>query len=236
MGFFNFIETFFFISLAITFILIIMLVYHFKDRLSILEGKTNTIMDILNNTVKELIIIKNRSFSAPIPEPPPPPPPPSIQNMSPFSFLNPSMMTSMFGMNPNINPKIMVSDDEDSDSTDDDDYDEDSDEEQEGQVEEENKINIDNDDIDDIIEIEEIPQTYEINDFPEPTLENIEVIDTIESIESINESSPNIPSVESYKSMDMTSLKSLVLEKGLATDVKKMKKNELIKLLSDNVQ
>ena len=42
MALINFIETFFFISLAITFILIVMLVYHFKDRLGLLEQKCDT--------------------------------------------------------------------------------------------------------------------------------------------------------------------------------------------------
>ena len=39
MGLFNFIETFFFISLGITFMLILLLVYHFKQRLNAIEQK-----------------------------------------------------------------------------------------------------------------------------------------------------------------------------------------------------
>lgn len=54
MGFFNFIETFFFISLAITFVLILLLVYHFKQRLSHLEHKSETVVQIINNIVKEI--------------------------------------------------------------------------------------------------------------------------------------------------------------------------------------
>ena len=54
MGFFNFIETFFFISLAITFVLILLLVYHFKQRLSHLENKSETVVQIINNIVKEI--------------------------------------------------------------------------------------------------------------------------------------------------------------------------------------
>jgi hypothetical protein len=54
MGFFNFIETFFFLSLGITFVLILLLVYHFKQRLTALENKSDTVFDILNNIVKEL--------------------------------------------------------------------------------------------------------------------------------------------------------------------------------------
>ena len=58
MGVFNFIETFFFISLGITFILILLLVYHFKQRLSAVEQKGDTMFDIMNNMVKEMGVIK----------------------------------------------------------------------------------------------------------------------------------------------------------------------------------
>ena len=58
MGFFNFIETFFFISLGITFVLILLLVYHFKQRVCTLEQKGNTMFEIVNGVVKELTNIK----------------------------------------------------------------------------------------------------------------------------------------------------------------------------------
>jgi len=58
MGFFNFIETFFFISLGITFVLILLLVYHFKNRICTLEQKGNTMFEIVNGVVKELTNIK----------------------------------------------------------------------------------------------------------------------------------------------------------------------------------
>ena len=59
MGVFNFIETFFFISLGITFVLILLLVYHFKQRLNVLEQKGDTMFDIINNIVKEINMIKH---------------------------------------------------------------------------------------------------------------------------------------------------------------------------------
>ena len=52
-------ETFFFISLGITFLLILLLVYHFKQRLSIVEQKGDTMFDIINNMVKEMGVIKS---------------------------------------------------------------------------------------------------------------------------------------------------------------------------------
>lgn len=59
MGFFNFIETSFFVSLGITFILILLMVYHFKERLSGLEQKGDTMFEIINNIVREMTNLKN---------------------------------------------------------------------------------------------------------------------------------------------------------------------------------
>ena len=58
MGFFNFIETFFFLSLGITFVLILLLVYHFKQRLTALENKSDTVFEIINNIVHELTAVR----------------------------------------------------------------------------------------------------------------------------------------------------------------------------------
>jgi hypothetical protein len=61
MAIFNIIETIFFISLAITFVLIVLLVYHFKQRMVTLEQKQDTVVEIINNIVKELTFLK-KSF------------------------------------------------------------------------------------------------------------------------------------------------------------------------------
>ena len=63
MGFFNFIETFFFLSLGITFVLILLLVYHFKQRLTTLENKCDTVFEIISNLVKEVSNIKQVQIS-----------------------------------------------------------------------------------------------------------------------------------------------------------------------------
>lgn len=61
MGFFgfNFIETSFFISLGITFVLILLMVYHFKERMSCMEQKGDTMFEIINNIVREMTNLKN---------------------------------------------------------------------------------------------------------------------------------------------------------------------------------
>ena len=59
MGLFNYIDTFFFISLGITFVLILLLVFHFKQQITSLEQKNDTMFEIINNIVKELNFIKS---------------------------------------------------------------------------------------------------------------------------------------------------------------------------------
>ena len=56
---FQYIETFFFISLGITFVLILLLVYHFKQRMLSIEEKTETMFDLINSAVGELQSVKN---------------------------------------------------------------------------------------------------------------------------------------------------------------------------------
>jgi hypothetical protein len=72
MGFFNFIESFFFISLAITFVLIMMIIYHFKERINVIEKKNETTIDILNNLAKEVtglrgFVLQMNSVQPPMP-------------------------------------------------------------------------------------------------------------------------------------------------------------------------
>ena len=257
MGFFNFIETFFFISLAITFILIIMLVYHFKDRLSILENKTTALTDIMNNMVKELIVIKKMTESHPVVSAPP------IYTGNHFegSQSFPSMFQSL--LNPMRN-KIIVSDDDsdnsDSDSDSDSDNDNDSDSDNDNDeskiqlnnlesiileneietIEKEDHIELVNsqeigepEEIGEIGEPEEIGEIVEPEEIGEPE-EIVEPEEIGEQLEESKEITETKNTLDTYKSLDISKLKSLVLEKGLAQDVKKLKKNDLIKLLSDN--
>ena len=55
---FDFIENFFFISLGITFALIVLLVYHFKQRITSMERKGDTMYELITNVVKELQFMK----------------------------------------------------------------------------------------------------------------------------------------------------------------------------------
>jgi hypothetical protein len=65
MGIFNYIDTFFFISLGITFVLILLLVFHFKQQIVSLDHKNDTMFEIINNIVKEITYLKSVVFSHP---------------------------------------------------------------------------------------------------------------------------------------------------------------------------
>ena len=67
-------ESFFILSLGITFVLVLFLVYHFKQRLAILENKCDTTFEIINNVVSELSNIRGafRVGGAPAQMPAPP--------------------------------------------------------------------------------------------------------------------------------------------------------------------
>ena len=72
MSAFGFMETSFFISLGISFVLILLLVYHFKQRLSVAENKLDTMFEIINNLAQELsnvksVIMHNNRPSTPFP-------------------------------------------------------------------------------------------------------------------------------------------------------------------------
>jgi hypothetical protein len=245
MGFFNILETFFFISLAITFVLIMMLVYHFKGRICVLEQKCDTMFEIMNNIVKELRTIK----------------------MSSTNCVNPAMIvpnneTIMFQQRHNLGELFQQFqqdqfnyDDDDEDEYDDEDddvnnnkvkkiivsdteyEDEDEDQEHEKQVKiiniefNEDESNVSNESIDNLEALEEEHISLEDDEVEaeaeaEAEAEDVSAIDT--TVDDSLEQSID------YKKMDISYLRTMVITRGLATDTKKMKKSDLIKLLEDS--
>jgi hypothetical protein len=68
LNFLNYISHFFLISLAITFILIVFLIYHYKERIFSVEKKVETMFGLVSSVVKEMENIKgviNTMFSSP---------------------------------------------------------------------------------------------------------------------------------------------------------------------------
>jgi cellulose synthase/poly-beta-1,6-N-acetylglucosamine synthase-like glycosyltransferase len=223
MELFSFVETFFFISLAITFVLIMMLIYHFRERLTIVEKKTNTMFDIITNVVNELNFVRNCLVLKNTENPPS-----NIfsQSIQPSSFSN----------------KIIVSDNEDNiDSDCDSEYSDNSDETEKIKI-----INIDlhsNKEEDENIELEELntlsedEDIYNVTDFEaysnmEPTNNEVEMVADVNSSNTMKIVKEELN--QTYRKMDIQSLRNLVTEKNISADVKKLKKIELIDLLLSN--
>ena len=241
MGVFNIIETFFFLSLAITFILILLLVNHFKQRLSLLEQKCDTMFEIINNIVQEMSGMKKAMFMSNLPIRP-------SMYIVPPSKSNPEVFTniSLDDSTPyqDTTDKIIVSDDEEEDEDEDeDDEDEDEDEDEDDEYLEQ-RIKIVNVDIQDKMDVEDILSDeqmddvdgdleefgLELSEIPAIIVDKIE-ISLNENIYETNDKTNTDNQRDIYNKMNVHELKKVVITKGLCSDVSKLKKNDLLKLL-----
>tara|TARA_B100001175_G_scaffold85040_1_gene71425 strand:- start:10111 stop:10857 length:747 start_codon:yes stop_codon:yes gene_type:complete len=243
MALINFIETFFFISLAIAFILIVMLVYHFKDRLGLLEQKCDTMFEILNNMIKEMKNIKQQTMMQVSER--------QIQMNQNHVLSQPIQSNTDF-------------DESDVDSDIDSDIDSDVDSVSEFHEEVSNVITTNNSEnsfkkivVEDVLEephkIQKIDNDIEDdNELQEQAINSI--TDNLEELEidsigetldvpSENGSSENDESEDlvdnenhmkiDYKTLEISVLRAMVTSRGISDDVKKTKKSELIKMLQN---
>lgn len=248
---FNFMETFFFLSLGITFVLIFLIVYHFKQRISNVEQKSDKLFEIIKDLTKEHAKTKqeiNNLFSR--------------QNMT-MAMDNGTIQHGMqFCMPPGAffaNFQVDESDMPNSDvNLGNVEELEDEDEETDSEADESDAYSYSNDDDgDDNDDISSTLSKCDMNkgcsDFAtdsEPmkirVLEDDGVINSSEMViesepilteqsttEQVASSDPTTSVAEQYKKMSLNELKKVVLSKNLATEsaVSKMKKNELLKLL-----
>jgi hypothetical protein len=163
MSYFNYIESLFLISLGITFVLILFLIYHFKQRITSLEQKTETMFGIVNSIVKDMRTFVQSSF----------------QQVPPIPTTNISLQQEKVTTN-----KMEEHEDEEGDEEEEEDEDEeDEDEEDEDEVEydeEDNNFKIlvikeDNDIILNGIEEVIAPETQQRNITPNEVFEEINV-------------------------------------------------------------
>ena len=244
-------ETFLFISLAITFILIVFLVYHFKSRIATIEHKCDTMFEIINSIVREM----NNTSTDNI----------TIANSQPNMQVN--QFTPTFGNKIDI---VLSEEDYDSEDEDEEDYDsEDEDDcdsddetlsgdedEDENNVEEsintdKRVINMDNlQDMDTIDTNFDNDNNTHIEGVDEINDANVEPLnpDNLEMhVEKVEETTNNLDdnstvstntetkhSMSVFKKMTLPLLKTYVIEKGLITDPSKMKKQDLINLIETN--
>lgn len=247
MSVFNFMETFFFISLGITFILILLLVYHFKQRLSTLEQKSDTMFDIINNVVKEMMVIKTMASANQVAIPGLAS---FMQTQRPlneiFSQVHETKDISLHEPAAEVQ-NIYLDEDREEDDSDEESSDvgeSHSDDDSNGSVSSEDEKVIISDDEDENLLSEEIE---ELADEGEVKVVNIEVpveeeepvlVNKVESHaeeEELEEPVVEVSPIEEYKKLGTSALKTLVISKGLATDVSKLKKNQLLSILEKDV-
>jgi len=221
MSAFSFIETSFFISLGITFVLILLLVYHFKQRLSIAEGKQDTMFEIINNLAQELTNVKGAVLSYVRPSTPYP-----HNAISPHdaSLLSDNIRAARAAAAAELN-KVEEEDEEEEDEEDsnsesnsDSDYDSDCDSEHEKiLVSDEDDMNVN-------------VETIISNDVSKLNIVSSDDIH-IDSSEVSLPIQSGTSSLPNYSKMNLGALKAFVVEKGWAVDATKMKKAQLIEII-----
>jgi hypothetical protein len=216
-------ETSFVISLGITFVLLLLLIYHFKQRLSVAENKQDTMFEIINNLAQEL---NNMKMSLSLMNRPPTPYPHNVSNQ-PVSSENVGIYEQM---------ATLVNEESDSDYEDSDDEisdDEDSDDE-------DDKIIVS--DEEDNISVEEIRPTEDTDNSAEEL-----VVDILENIQTNTQEPESLDSEEpeevklaeqiekpDFSKMNLGALKTYIIEQGWVEDASKMKKAQILSLIQEH--
>lgn len=253
MSFFPMVETFFFISLGISFLLIFLMVYHFKNRVDSLEQSNVALADICKAMVYEMETMKKsiRSFSEED----------RVEDLNKGNSA--SLMMEMFRRSqfdeeqddPSLYKKIVISDtltpgeelniSEWTEVMENEDSEEDSEEEKKNEKDDTEKSQDkefeihEEDQVEFVVEkkIEEFRQEPEspsfvndlifVNDNEDDLISELDQVDTISTISQNKKPIKNSP----YQKMSVQTLRILALNKGLSRDPSKLKKLDLIQLL-----
>uniref|UniRef100_A0A6C0HJI1 Rho termination factor N-terminal domain-containing protein n=1 Tax=viral metagenome TaxID=1070528 RepID=A0A6C0HJI1_9ZZZZ len=211
---FQLVDCFFFISLGITFLLLFLMAFHFKTRISTLEKKNNALAEmcttIVNkiSQVKQMVVEQNSMMH-----------PPSNNILSNI-FLR-SQPTAAA-----VSEVIEISDESESGSESD--SEDESEDERDNENENEEKREIEKEKVEEIqLQVEEVEEiTTEEPIHLETTLPDADLQSEVFSF-AINTNDDK----NSFKKMSVQMLKTLVISKGLCTDPSKMKKLDLLKML-----
>lgn len=220
----NVMDSVFYLGLVVTFLLILLVVYHFKNRVTTMEHRCDTMFEIMNNIVQELNILRRQ------------------QKMTLGGREQPHMTTTMEGgYLPEEHSQVNQYEQEDGESSSE--YETDDEEDDENSELSDNDLEEDSDDepTEKVIELTNeltnespIPEAtttslMEINDNVPIKIEKVDA--TLEN--ETNEEENSDPKMEAYKSMTNSALKALVIEKGLSTNPSKLKKSDLLDLLKE---
>ena len=228
----NIVDSVFYLGLVITFLLILLVVYHFKNRVTTMEQRCDTMFEIMNNIVQELNILRRQ------------------HKMSIGDGNQVNIPTSTNGDYTSEQRELyeynQEDEDEEEDSSEYETDDEENSELSDNDLEEDEESNQRVVELsDDINEDEPLKQIQISENVPvsEGTQSSLMEIDDnnsikIEKVETNleNESSEendSDPKMDSYKSMTNSALKAMVIDKGLSTNPSKLKKSELLDLLRE---
>lgn len=224
----GFMDTFFFISLGITFVLILLLVYHFKQRLSVTEQKCDTMFEIINGMATEMTSIKSVLMSRPIYPP----------NMPQGN--TGGRMFSQQGGNPEPvivhqgdNELTLVNDDveEETDLDGESDSGEESGEESDDDSDDESDAEEEGGKTDKLIFIEEDTHKIMVSDGEDDPMVVEEIFPEVTPALQVTRIPVDVSTTEKYSKMSLTQLKSIAVERGFVENASKMKKTELVELL-----
>ena len=201
-------DTFFFLSLGIAFVLILLLVYHFKQRLTANETKCDTMFEIVNGLASEVNAMKGAVIS-------------SQQQLTQIRGGMGSIPVPQGHMFSNMSQveqtQQEVEEIESDDEILDEETDEDSDSDSESEGEEKEGLEL-------------VGTQMMIHEDNEDS--KIVVSDDEEDEEKNEENTLQTQSVD-FAKMNVANLKTYVMEKGLVEDAKKMKKTEILELLKN---
>lgn len=221
-------DSVFYLGLIVTFVLIILLAYHFKQRVSVLEEKNHTMFEILNNVVKELNAVR----------------------MHQMQYINIGENTSEIAVSGDTNVDSVMYDaremsgsDEEYDSEEESDSGSESDTEDDAsnikmiQVkEEEMSVNeipeVDNFEMPDYNNLSDVDED-KVQELKEESALKVEKVDTPLE-ESISQEIEDVTENKDYSSYTLAQLKAMVISQGISTNPSKLKKSEVIALLEEN--
>lgn len=261
---FGFIENFFFISLALVFVLVLLLVYHFKNRITVAEKKSESMYGLLTAVVKEIKTLRGMfglgGSVAPV----------DVQFEArskltpevPNAVMAPTEVKEVINFEFSATDnKIVVSDESESES----------DSESDSESEQEHESDSDSDsEEEDIISVDVIPhehhtihsleedgievvdiQSQSLSEYPvtqqtidEVDFENMTMTpDDVKQEESLetdpltsqqSEQKKETYTIENLRKMNINQLKNIAFQNGISSDISKLKKPELIALIQSS--
>ena len=207
---FNLFESFFLMSLGITFSLILILFYHFKERIRFIENKTDNLFSLIQDLAEEL---KKPNYD-------------KLNSGSPYNVLNnENQLGSPFVGNVALDQVLIGTDLKNFENN------------LEDVEMEEDVDNIDElsdfagSDLEEEDDEEDIEDEEENENFEKITIPDIKIVKQDTDTEQTHESNKRI----NFKKMHVGDLRAMVIEKGLCEDPSKMKKGELIELIKNHM-